>query len=59
MAFDRGDRTYHVSDERMRAFRALPTEEKLRWIEELATFLRMTRQTSKVDVSPNARDVDQ
>jgi len=33
MAFDRGDRTYYVSDERLRAFRALPAEEKLRWVE--------------------------
>lgn len=43
MAFDRGDRTYHVSHERLRAFRALPAEEKLRWVEELATFLRLAR----------------
>lgn len=43
MAFDRGDRTYYLSDERLRAFRALPTEEKLRWVEELATFLRLAR----------------
>jgi gamma-glutamyl:cysteine ligase YbdK (ATP-grasp superfamily) len=43
MPFDRGNRTYYVSDERLRAFRALPTEEKLRWVEELATFLRMVQ----------------
>ena len=43
MAFDRGDRTYHLSDERLRAFRALPAEEKLRWLEELATFLRLAK----------------
>lgn len=43
MAFDRGDRTYYVSDERLRAFRALPAEEKLRWVEELAAFLRLAR----------------
>ena len=41
MPFDRSDRTYFVSDERLRAFRALPIESKLRWIEELAMFLRM------------------
>lgn len=39
MPFDRGNRTYYVSDERLRAFRALTTEEKLRWVEELASFL--------------------
>lgn len=43
MPFDRGNRTYHVSDERLRAFRALPAEEKLRWIEELAAFLRLAQ----------------
>ena len=43
MPFDRANRTYYVSDERLRAFRALTTEEKLRWVEELASFLRMAR----------------
>ena len=41
LPFDRANRTYYVSDERLRAFRALTTEEKLRWVEELASFLRM------------------
>lgn len=61
MALDPGDRTYYISDERLRAFRVLPAEDKLRWVEELATFLRMTRsaagtkpQESKV---PHARFV--
>lgn len=43
MPFDRGDRTYFVSDERLRAFRALPVEDKLRWVEELAMFLRLAQ----------------
>ena len=43
MPFDRGDRTYFVSEERLRAFRALSVESKLRWIEELAMFLRMAQ----------------
>ncbi len=38
-----GDRTYCVSDERLRAFRQLSAEQKLRWVEELATFLRMAK----------------
>ena len=46
MPVDRGDRTYFVSDERLRAFRALPVESKLRWIEELAMFLRMAQPVS-------------
>lgn len=43
MGFDRGDRTYYLSDERLHTFRALPAEEKLRWVEELATFLRLAK----------------
>ena len=42
-AFPPGDRTYYVSDERLRAFRQLTPEQKLRWVEELATFLRMAK----------------
>jgi len=41
--FPPGDRTYYVSDERLRAFRQLTPEQKLRWVEELATFLRMAK----------------
>jgi hypothetical protein len=55
MPFDRGDRTYFVSDERLRAFRALPVEDKLRWVEELATFLRLARPAG----SPETRHVEQ
>ena len=47
MSFDPGDRTYYVSDERLRAFRALPVEEKLRWVEELAMFIRLTWESDK------------
>ena len=41
--FPSGDRTYYVSDERLRAFRQLTPEQKLRWVEELAAFLRMAK----------------
>jgi len=41
--FPPGDRTYYVSNERLRAFRQLTPEQKLRWVEELATFLRMAK----------------
>jgi hypothetical protein len=43
MNFDPANRTYHLSDERMRAFRKLTSAERLRWVEELATFLRMAK----------------
>ena len=41
--FSPGDRTYHISDERLRAFMMLTPEQKLRWVEELATFLRLAK----------------
>lgn len=41
--FTPGDRTYYVSDERLQAFRALTPEQRLRWVEELASFLRMAK----------------
>jgi len=41
--FDPGDRTYCVSDERLRAFRQLTPEQRLRWVEELAAFLRLAK----------------
>lgn len=41
--FPSGDRTYYVGDERLRAFRQLTPEQKLCWVEELATFLRMAK----------------
>jgi hypothetical protein len=46
MPFDRGDRTYYVSDERLKTFKALSTLEKLRWQEEIATFILLTRQSN-------------
>jgi len=41
--FPDGDRTYYVSDERLRAFKALTPEQKLRWVEEVSTFLRVAK----------------
>ncbi len=45
MPFDPGQRTYHLSDERLRAFKALSTEDKLRWQEEIARFIRLARSS--------------
>lgn len=62
LPFDRINRTYYVSDERLRAFRALTTEEKLRWIEELASFLRMAQPVAPLagsSQSAEASDTDQ
>jgi len=46
-AFNPGDRTYFVSDERLRAFGRLTAEQKLRWVEELANFLRLAKISKK------------
>lgn len=54
MPFDRANRTYYVSDERLRAFRALTTEEKLRWVEELAIFLRMAQPAYPLLAAPQS-----
>ena len=51
MPFDRGNRTYYVSDERLRAFRALSPEDKLRWVEQLATFLRLAQPVESAAAS--------
>jgi len=42
-SFPSGDRTYYVSDERLKAFKQLTPEQKLKWVEELATFLRLAK----------------
>lgn len=47
LPFPPGDRTYYVSDERLRAFKMLTPEQKLRWVEELATFLRLAKIDSE------------
>ena len=49
--FDPGDRTYYLSDERLRAFKELTPEQRLRWVEELAGFLRLARLSKKRPVT--------
>jgi hypothetical protein len=55
--FPPGDRTYYVSDERLRAFRQLTPEQKLRWVEELAAFLRMAKTGREKQQTLSATDV--
>jgi hypothetical protein len=40
---DRGNRTYHVSDERLREFAKLTAAQKLAWVEQCSTFIRLAR----------------
>ena len=37
------DRTYLVSDERLKAFQLLTPAERLKWVEELELFLRLAK----------------
>ena len=48
-SFNSGDRTYYVSDERLRAFKALTPEQRLRWVEEVAYFLRLAKLKEKAE----------
>lgn len=43
MSFDRGDRTYLVSPDRMRAFGALTVAQRLAWVEQCSLFVRMAQ----------------
>lgn len=55
MTIDRGDRTYYLRDERLKAFKVLSTLEKLRWQEEIATFIRLTRLGQAIPVGDNEK----
>ena len=41
--FPSGDRTYYVSDERLKAFKQLTPEQRLKWVEKMATFMRLAK----------------
>ena len=47
-AVDRGDRTYYVSDERLRAFGQLTPLQRLQWVEQCSHFVRLA-QTAKAE----------
>lgn len=44
--FPSTDRTYYVSDERLKAFKQLTPEQKLKWVEEMAMFQRLAKLNS-------------
>jgi len=48
---DRGDRTYHVSDERLRAFAQLSVAQRLAWVEQCSQFVRLA-QAAKSQARP-------
>ncbi len=48
---DRGDRTYHVSDERLRAFAQLTVAQRLQWVEQCSQFVRLA-QAAKQQGAP-------
>jgi hypothetical protein len=53
-AFDRGNRTYYVSDERMRAFGQLSVAQRMQWVEQCAQFVRLA-QAAKSQATPQPR----
>ena len=53
-AFDRGDRTYHVSDDRLRAFAQLTVAQRLQWVEQCSQFVRLA-QAAKAQGTPDPR----
>ena len=53
-AFDRGDRTYHVSDERLRTFAQLTVAQRLQWVEQCSQFVRLA-QAAKAREAPEPR----
>lgn len=56
MSFDRGNRTYHVSDERLHEFAKLSAEQKLAWIEQCSAFIRLARLKPAIRVNPSTQD---
>ena len=46
-AFKPEDRTYFVSEERLKAFQSLTPAQRLKWVEELALFLRLAKLSNK------------
>ena len=46
--FPPGDRTYYVSDERLKAFGQLTPGQRLKWVEELANFLRLVKVSTAI-----------
>lgn len=53
-AFDRGDRTHHVSDERLKAFAQLSVAQRLQWVEQCAQFVRLA-QADRSQAAPLPR----
>lgn len=50
----RARRTYHVSDERLRAFGQLSYAQRLQWVEQCSHFVRMA-QAAKAQVTAAQR----
>ena len=47
------DRTYFVSDERLKAFQLLTPAQRLKWVEEIAMFLRLAKLNRKQQTTNN------
>lgn len=47
----RDSRTYHVSDERLRAFAQLSYAQRLQWVEQCSQFVRMAQMAKTKPVA--------
>ncbi len=51
----RDQRTYYVSDERLRAFGQLSYAQRLQWVEQCSQFVRMAQQAKAMAVEKVAQ----
>lgn len=56
LATVRDQRTYYVSDERLRAFGQLNCAQRLQWVEQCSQFVRMAQQAKAQMDDPAQRE---
>ncbi len=54
----RDQRTYYVSDERLRAFGQLSHAQRLQWVEQCAQFVRLAQQARTMAADKSAQQPD-
>ena len=53
----RDNRTYHVSDERLRAFGQLSYAQRLQWVEQCSQFVRLAQMAKDKLVAATSKSV--
>ncbi len=51
----RDQRSYYVSDERLRAFAQLSYAQRLQWVEQCSQFVRLAQETMARDKQPSGK----